>query len=125
MRDAPIVDTVFIKDLRLEAYVGILDHEKLSPQPICISLSCDYIPIQYSVDIDRDRIYICYATIATEVQKMISQRHFYLIETLAERISEICLQHKQVIRVEVQVSKLKAVDAAESVGVRIMRARKN
>ena len=45
----------------------------------------------------------------------------HLIETLAEKISEICLKHDQVNKVVIEVHKPKALKKASNVSIKIER----
>ncbi len=55
---------------------------------------------------------------------MVESSSFKLVESLAEKISEICLENPKVKKVKVTVDKSGALRYAKSVGIEIKRERK-
>ena len=114
------LDTIFIKQLRIETIVGILPRERITPQPI-------FLDVKLSVDVRTpaktgDILDACdYTALADQVAAFIIEQKFLLIETLAEDVAELILRDFKVEKVLLTVSKPNAVSAADCVGVEILR----
>lgn len=114
--------TIFIRDLNVDMMIGVYDHEKLSSQPVRLNIEMvvrDHIgPIN-----DDYHNVVCYETIANAIKKLVQEEHINLVETLAEKIADICLHHQRVQGARVKVEKLNAVNDASSVGIEITRSK--
>ena len=117
-----LIQHVFIRDLVLSALIGVYRHEKENPQPIRINLD---LAVKENSTINRDRLeeVVSYEDIANGVRKMVANGHVNLVETLAERISDMCFEHRRVQAVRVRIEKLAVFDDAASAGVEIERYR--
>jgi dihydroneopterin aldolase len=62
-----------------------------------------------------------YEAVANRVRAIVGAGHVRLLETLAERLAEACLEDARVHTVRVRVEKLDIFDDMESVGVEIER----
>ncbi len=115
-------DRIHIRDLAVRCIIGIYPEERREKQDVIINivLECDCRPAAASDDI-RDAV--DYKRIKRAVLEMVEASEFQLIETLAERIAEICLQEPKVAAVRVTVDKPGALRFARSVGVEIERRR--
>jgi len=111
---------VFVRDLEVEAVVGVHDHEKLRPQTLVISidLTVRELPGERS---DSLHEVVCYEDVVRKVQAICSDGHVNLIETLAERIADSCLEDNRVHAVRVRVEKPEAFSECASVGIEIER----
>lgn len=110
---------VFVRDLVLECEIGVHPHEKGHTQRVRINLDLGVS----EVDPHRDRLenVVCYEDIVTKVRAIAADGHVNLVETLAERIAAVCLQHPSCRSARVRVEKLEVFDDAGSVGVEIER----
>ena len=114
------LDTIFIKQLRIETIVGILPRERITPQPI-------FLDVKLSVDVRTPAktggYFRCLRlhALADQVAAFIIEQKFLLIETLAEDVAELILRDFKVEKVLLTVSKPNAVSAADCVGVEILR----
>lgn len=111
---------VFVRGLKVEAVVGIHEHEKVGPQPLIISID---LTAQESAASHDDSIHsvVCYEKVVRGVQAICGMGHVNLIETLAEKIAAHCLTDKRVHAVRVLVEKPQAFSECASVGVEIER----
>jgi len=114
---------VFIRDLVLDSYIGVYDHEKNSAQKIRINVDLSVIENMKSLNDDIDNV-VCYEKIATAIETIVTSGHVHLVETLAENIAEMSLQDARVSCVRVRVEKLEAIRNTTSVGIEIERYRK-
>jgi dihydroneopterin aldolase len=112
---------VFIRDLMLSCFIGVLDHEKKKKQPVRVSVKC-YAQLPFLID--EDFPYICYNTLITTIETFVAKGHIPLVESLAESICEICFENQSIYRVYVSVEKTAVYPHVNSVGVEIDRLRK-
>lgn len=114
---------VFVHDLILNCDIGVHAHEKGHPQRIRLNLDlgvCDHDrPIA-----DRLENVVCYEEVVTRVRAIVGDGHTNLVETLAERIAEACLQISGCQSARVRVEKLDVFEDVESVGVEVERRNK-
>lgn len=111
---------VFIRDLVLPCDIGIHPHEQGKPQRVRINLDLavtdDGNPLA-----DQLENVVCYEDVVTKIRAISNDGHTNLVETLAERIAQTCLQHPDCRTVRVRVEKLDVFEDVESVGVEIER----
>lgn len=116
------MDTIYIRDLRLETRIGAYEFERRKPQTL-----------QFDVEIGRARIAACdtdrltdtidYAEVVKAIQSVLSDHEFHLLEPLAERLSHMLIERFAAERVRLDVSKAGVVPGARFVGVRLERTR--
>ncbi|MCF6195567.1 MAG: dihydroneopterin aldolase [Emcibacter sp.] len=114
---------VFIRDLVLESYIGIYNHEKNTPQKIRVNVDLSVMEDSRNLNDDIDNV-VCYEKIADAIKTIVNSGHVHLVETLAENIAEMNLQDPRVSCVRVRVEKLEAIENTTSVGIEIERYRK-
>lgn len=110
--------TILIHDLKLNALIGLLPSELTSPQPILINIRCTYKTL---LEPKGFHDVFCYHTLVTEIENLIRETHFYLLEILAERIVELCFTSSLVQSVIVRIEKTSILPQTQSVGVEIER----
>ncbi|NWH07400.1 MAG: dihydroneopterin aldolase [Alphaproteobacteria bacterium] len=113
---------VFIRDLELEAHIGVHGHEKGKPQPVRINLDLTVAEDGTAIE-DRLANVVDYEKVVRAIVAIIDNGHVNLVETLAELIAADCLMDTRIQAVRVRIEKLKAIPAARSVGVEIERRR--
>jgi dihydroneopterin aldolase len=109
---------VFVRGLRLAAEIGVWKHERGRTQPIVVDLALavsDTVPPRGLGDIVR------YDLVVERVQALVAEGHMDLVETLADRIADLCLGFDRVIGARVRVAKLAAMPDADAVGVEVAR----
>lgn len=114
---------VFIRDLILDSYVGIYEHEKNNAQKIRINVDLSVRENMQSLGDDIDNV-VCYEKIANAIETIVTSGHVHLVETLAENIADMSLQDTRIFCVRVRVEKLEAIKNTTSVGIEIERYRK-
>ncbi len=65
-----------------------------------------------------------YAAVAARVRAIVASGHVRLVETLAERIAEACLEDERVEQARIRIEKLDVFADAESAGIEIERRRR-
>lgn len=117
------MDTVFIRQLRLPAWIGLYRHEKVSPQTIEIDLEIA-LPANTSVFESRKVAdTVDYGVVVEHIRALLSKERFGLVENLAESIADLILNDFKSPRVKVSVAKLGVLRDAQRVGVAIERSR--
>lgn len=112
---------VFIRDLVLPCSIGIHQHERLAQQRVQINveLTCVEHP---AINDDVDNV-VCYATAVMGIKAVVADGHINLVETLADRIADVCLSDHRVLSAKVRIDKLDVFKEAVSVGIEIERHR--
>ena len=113
---------IHIKDLTLNAIIGVLEHERIKQQPIKIdiSLTCD---LSLAAASDNLNDAVDYAHVCTLVESICTQNEFYLIEKLAQTvINQLLETFNSIIAVDITIYKPQAIRNAK-VGIQIKQAR--
>ena len=113
---------VFVRDLILNCAIGVHAHEQNAPQRVRINLELIVCEDARNL-LDRIENVVDYETIVDGVRAITEESHINLVETLAERIADLCLTDRRVTRVRVSVEKLDIYAEAQSVGVEVERTR--
>jgi dihydroneopterin aldolase len=122
---------VFLRDLVLEASIGVHPHEHSAAQRVCINVDLavedDGARALSRVAVGRDELsrVVDYERIADRVRLIVRSGHVKLVETLAERIAEACLEDARVCAARIRVEKLDIFADAISAGVEIERRQTN
>lgn len=114
------MDTVFIRDLRVETVVGIFDWERRIKQTVILDLDMS-ADIRRAAHSDRIEDTLDYKAVAKRVSQFVSAAQFQLVETLAEQIAALVIKEFQVAHVKITLHKPGAVSGSRSVGVNIER----
>ncbi|MGH8378241.1 MAG: dihydroneopterin aldolase, partial [Gammaproteobacteria bacterium] len=102
------MDTVFIRDLRVETVVGIYDWERRIKQIVSLDLDMG-TDIARAANSDRIEDTLDYKTVAKRVAQFVSEAEFQLVETLAEKVAALILEEFKVGKVKVTLHKPGAV----------------
>jgi len=120
---------VFLHDLVLTASIGVHAHEQRGPQRIRINVDLGVLddgarPLSRA-PVGRDELsrVVDYEALANRVRAIVAAGHVRLVETLAERIAEACLEDPRVELARIRVEKLEVFADAASAGVEIERRR--
>jgi dihydroneopterin aldolase len=98
------VDRLVVRGLTVRGHHGVLDHERRDGQEFVIDVT---LGIESSVAAASDdlRDTVDYGTLAKEIRQAVENDPVDLIETLAQRLADVCLGHAPVLNVEVTVHK--------------------
>lgn len=113
---------MFVKDLVLQCNIGVYPHERLRPQPVRINVDMQVRETSVPLNDDIANV-LSYDRVTAAIKAHIAKGHINLVETLAEDIAAICLEHARVIHVRIGVEKLAVEPNAASVGIEIERHR--
>ena len=113
---------VLIKDLILNASVGIYPNEKNRTQKVRFNIS---ITAKDNIKTKNDiSELVSYEDVIKNVKNVINKGHTPIIENLAHNIAEKCLINKKILRIEIMIEKLETFKETESVGIKIIRMNK-
>ena len=110
-------DRVLVRDLVLDMSIGAYRHERDRPQRVRFNVVADVPPRSASGD-NIGEVF-SYDVILDTIRALAENRHFNLVETLAEEIAARLLEHRPVASVTVRVEKLDIAPAV--VGIEILR----
>lgn len=116
-----MTDKIFIQSLEVKCIIGIFDWERKTPQKVLIDLDFP-ANIRRAAQHDRIEDTVDYKRIAKRILAYVSESRFQLIETLAEKLSELLLTEFRLRSVTLRVSKPGAVRGSKNVGVEITRS---
>lgn len=114
------MDKIFLRELQIDAIIGVLPHERIQPQPVIINLEIA-TDIRAAAKTETLVDTIDYAAIAQCVTDFVSASKFQLLETLAEKIAELILQKFKVNWLRLEIAKPSALKNAKNVGIIIER----
>lgn len=100
-----VTDRISLRGVEVFATHGVLAHEHEHAQPFVVDVDLD---LDLSAVHDDLRSTISYADVAADIVEVLQGPHVELVETLAERIAEVCLARPLVEGVEVCVHKPRA-----------------
>ena len=95
---------IFITGFEQQASVGIYDHEKKATQKVILSLCIGYMN-ERRFDQDDIKNTINYESIIQIIKDAIAERHYNLIETLAETIADYVMGINGTSSVMVEIKK--------------------
>ena len=111
-----------IRDLVVSCSIGVHEHERHGTQRVRINVRVrvadDEGPIEDSI-----ANVVSYESIVDGIRAIIAGGHINLVETLADRVVELCLANRRVQGVWVRVEKLDLYPDAGGVGVEVERSR--
>jgi dihydroneopterin aldolase len=116
------MDAILLRDLRVEALIGIHKRERYVAQTVSIDLDIG-LPGTAVFKSDKVADTIDYEQVALGIKALAASGHFRLVETLAERIARLLLDEFGAPWVKVSVAKIGILGTAKFVGVTIERKR--
>ncbi len=114
------MDTIFLRDLEINATIGIFEWEKRIKQKVRIDLEMG-TDIAKAAATDSIEDTLDYKAISKRITQFVEDSSYELIETLIEKIAEILLNEFNIPWVRVTLSKPGAVRGSRDVGIIIER----
>lgn len=115
-----IVTKVFVRGLKVEAWIGVYDHEHGRQQPLVIDVELD-VAASHCEELGDT---VNYETILQAAQAIAAEGHIDLVETFAERLAQASFADARVTRARVRVEKpLALAPHAAAAGVEITAVR--
>jgi dihydroneopterin aldolase len=113
---------ILIKDLTLDLKLGYYDFEKKKKQKVKFSLEVDYEDKKPTSDKDIKSI-VNYDKIVKLITKLVKNRHYNFLETLAEDVFDELFKDKRIDKIVLQIEKLEILKQCTSVGIQISKKR--
>ena len=106
----------------LPCSIGAYPQERLQRQRVRFNVDLQALWPAGALEDDLDKV-VNYKDITIGIRRLVEQGHINLVETLAERIADMCLADPRVVEARVSVEKLDVEPAAAGIGVEIERRR--
>ena len=115
------MDIIFLREIRLEARIGIYKREKDITQTVEVDLDIA-LPGERVFKSGKIADTIDYAKVIERLRLMLVEQHYGLVESLAERVAQMLLAEFHSPWVRVSIAKIGALREARRVGVVIERS---
>ena len=117
------MDRIHVRDLAVECIIGTEPKERVNKQPVVINLALDCDLSKAGIT-DRLEDTVNYKVIRDKVVRFVERSAYELIESLAVKLAEICLEDPRISSVKVVVDKPGALTMSRSVAVEVERSRR-
>ncbi len=114
------MDKIYIRDLALRCIIGLYPEERTKLQDVIINITME-TDLRKAGQSDDLNDTVDYKSVKLAVLDLVEKSKFQLIESLAERIAEICLLADGVQLATVTIDKPGALRFCKSVAVEITR----
>ena len=111
---------VLIKELILDLTLGYFEFEKENTQKVKFNLEVNYQDKKPSNDKDIKSI-VNYAKIVKLIKKLIKNKHYNFLETLAEDVFDELFKDKRIDKITLQIEKLEIMKDCSAVGIQISK----
>ncbi len=116
------MDTIFIREFRVDAWVGIYEWEKQRPQSLELEIEIG-IPGNEAGRTDNIHDTVHYGAVVERIVADLAERRFKLLETLGEHVCGVITNDFRAPWVRVSVAKLGHIRNVRKVGVTLERRR--
>lgn len=116
------MDIVYIRDLRLDAVIGIYEWEQRIKQQISVNIEMGW-DNRKAAQSDDIKDTLNYKAAANHVKELVDKSEVLLVEALAENIASMLLDKMNIPWIRVTLGKPMAVTGSQEVGVSIERTR--
>ena len=113
------MDTVFIREFRVDAWIGVYDWEKQRPQALEMDIELGLPAMAKRTENIHDTVN--YGDVVERVRKELADRKFRLLEALAEHLCAIILGEFRCTSVRLSVAKIGHVRGVRKLGVTLER----
>lgn len=113
-----------LRGLRLLASIGVLDSERIAPQPIELDADVELVDSPAGVSDDLADT-LDYGSLCDQLAAVVDAGHVDLLEHLADLLAERVASHPEVAAVDLTVRKLRPPVAhdLDTAGIRVVRRR--
>lgn len=115
-------DAIFIKDFTVDCSIGVYAEEHQKPQRVIVNAAIQILPREKNTADELDTT-LDYHDLLKKLKALMESRHRKLLETLAEEMAELALQHPAALAINLRLEKPDIIPGAV-VGVEIYREAK-
>ncbi len=115
------MDKIFLDEIRLDLVIGIYEWERKVPQTLQLDIEIG-LPHSRAGQSDEVADTIDYGAVVARIRETSAEKHFNLVEALAEHIAHLILHEFGSPWTKVKVAKLGALRGVKRVGVAIERS---
>lgn len=116
------MDAIVIRELRVEALIGIHRRERHATQTLSIDLEIG-LPSDAVFASDKVSDTVDYEQVALRIRALAASGHYRLVETFADKVARLIIDDFAAPWVRVSVAKMGILANAKYVGVTIERKR--
>jgi dihydroneopterin aldolase len=113
---------ILITDLTLQMFVGIHDFEKIKKQEVKFNINIGVKPSLTPIENKINNI-VNYETVIKNITKLTKNKHYELLETLAEDIFCELFKNNNIQKINLKIEKTQIIKNTSSVGVEITKER--
>ena len=113
---------IIINDLTLFISIGIHDFEKTKKQKVKFNINIDINPSLFPSE-DKLNSIVNYEAIIREITKIAEDKHYELLETLAEEIFSKLFCNINIKKIKLKIEKTQIIKNTSSVGIEIVKKR--
>lgn len=117
------MDIIFLGGLEIETIIGIYDWERETKQKIILDIEMAF-DIKKAAESDNIEDTLDYKAVSKSVIAFVENSSFFLVEKLAEEITQLILNNFNVPWVKLALNKKGAIRGASDVGIIIERGEK-
>jgi len=118
------MDIIYLNDLRIETVIGIFDWERQTKQTVILDIEMG-TDIKKAASTDSIEDTINYKAVAKRLFAFVGESEFELVETLAERITEILINEFGIPWCRLRLNKQGALRGVRDVGIVIERGERS
>ena len=111
---------VLISDLTLLMSIGIHDFEKIKKQEVKFNIIIDINPLLTPIEKKLNSI-VNYETVVKDVTRLTKNKHYELLETLAEDIFFTLFKNTNIKKIKLKIEKTQIIKNTSSVGIEITK----
>ena len=113
---------VIVTDLMLLIFIGIHNFEKIKKQKVKFNLNIDINPFLFPSENKMNSI-VNYETIIKIITKLTKNKHYELLESLAEDIFNELFENINIKKIKIKIEKTQIIKNTSSVGIEIIKKR--
>jgi len=111
---------ILISDLTLLISIGIHDFERNKKQEVKFNINIDINPSLFPIE-DKLNSIVNYETVVKIITKLTKNKHYELLETLAEDIFDQLFKNINIQKIKLKIEKTQIIKNTSSVGIEITK----
>ncbi|AFJ03156.1 Dihydroneopterin aldolase [Methylophaga frappieri] len=116
------MDKIYLNDLKIDTIIGVYDWERHTRQTLRFDFIFDW-DIRPAAQQDDLQHTLDYGLVAEKVVAFVENSEFQLIETLAEQVAQLLLNHFPITRLQLTLTKPVRLHGQNQAKIEIVRSR--